>query len=195
MAMSTLTATSEVIFRISDGSARKDVRIPQPDMIRGLSLGLRKLMDEEDTNQPIPLEVDPNSDIDIAAVIWILDNLQKRDLGVNPNPETLSRQCALIWKYKCNPDSFKLLGERVQPRSSLRTPSPDEQSTIANSHSPSVSLRSWRGKKNSNTCGQLITIAIVLGLRDILEEEIRNAVWGMFSNVKIAVPLEKDIEG
>jgi hypothetical protein len=194
--MEASSPTTEVVFRISDGSnqSENDVRITQPDRLRRWSLGLRRLMDEGATSQQIPLKVDPKSGFDSAAVAWVLEKLQRQGLDVTPDPETLERHCAVLWKYECNPDLFKDLGDSVQPRSSSGSPSIDQQSSIAPSASPSGGSRCWRGKKNNITCGQLITIAIVLGLQEVLEEEIKIAVWGTNKKVKVAVPLEKDID-
>ena len=194
--MEASSSTTEVVFHISDGSnqSENDVRITQPDRLRRWSLGLRRLMDEGATSLQIPLKVDPNSGFDSAAVAWVLEKLQGQGLNVRPDPETLARQCAVLWKYECNPDPFKNLGDSVHPRSSSGSPSIDQQSSIAPSTSLSGGSRCWRGKKNNITCGQLITIAIVLGLQEVLEEEIRIAVWGTNKKVKVAVPLEKDID-
>jgi hypothetical protein len=141
------------------------------------------------------------------------------------NPMVLAKHCAVLWNYHCDPDQFKHLGSSIQPRSSRPSSSPsidqqsiiapnafpsidqqstigpnvsssiDQQSTIAPNASPSGSSRCWQGKRNNLTCGQLITIAIVLGLEDILEEEIKVAVWGTNKKVEILVPFGKDIKG
>lgn len=189
-------STTEVVFRISDGSnqSENNVRITQPDRLKRESLGFRRLMDEGAISQQIPLKVDPKSGFDSAAVAWVLEKLQGQGLDVRPDPETLARHCAVLWKYECNPDSFKNLGDSMQPRSSSGSPSIDQQSSIAPSASPSGGSWCWQGKKNIPTCGQLITIAIVLGLQEVLEEEIKVAVWGTYKEVKVAVRLEKDID-
>jgi hypothetical protein len=190
------SSSTEVIFRISDGSNQSEnvVRTTQPDSLRRWSLGLRRLIDEGGTSQQIPLKVDPKSGFDSAAVAWVLEKPQRQGLDISPDPETLARHCAVLWKYECNPDPFKNLGERMQPRSSSGPPSIDQQSSIAPSASLSGGSRCWQGKKDNIICGQLITIAIVLGLQEVLEEEIKIAVWGTDKKVKVAVPLKRDID-
>jgi len=190
------SSSTEVIFRISGGVTQNenDVRITQPDYLRQWSLELRRLMDEGATGKQITLKVDPDSGFDTAAVAWVLEKLQQQGFDVKPDPETLARHCAVLWKYKCNPDSFQNLGDSMQPQSSSCSTSIDQQSSIASSASPSRGSRCWQGKKNNLTCGQLITIGIVLGLQEILEEEIKIAVWGTNKKVNVAVPLEKDID-
>jgi hypothetical protein len=199
----------EVIFRIPKGPGQNvnDVRIEQPELLRRRSLALRKLIDKESASQRkiITLQLDPKSDIDSAAIEWVLNDLQREGDALQPDggckSKVFAKHCAVLWNYECDPDQFKRLGNRIQPRSSRPSSSPsiDQQSTtgIALSTSPSGSSRCWQGKRNSLTCGHLITIAIVLGLEDILEEEIRVAVWGTNKKVETSVPLgkEKDIKG
>ncbi len=188
-------STARVVFHISDGTGRKEQNVRQPDLLRRCSLGLRKLMDKEDTNE-ISLELDPTSGIDCSAAAWVLNNLQRQQLDVRPDPKTLASHCALLWKYECIPDPFKNLGESMQPRSSsASSSSADQQSSIAPSASPSGGSRCWGGRKNSETCRQLITIAFVLGLQEILEDEIKTAVWGTSKKMDLAVDLGFDIQG
>lgn len=149
---------------------------------------------EEATSQKIPLKVDPKSGFDSAAVAWVLEKLQGQGLDVRPDPETLARHCAVLWEYKCNPDPFKNLGDSMQLRSSSGRSNIDQRSNIAPSTSLSGGPRCWRGRNDNITCGRLITIAIVLRLQEVLEEEIKIAVWGTNKEVKVAVPLEKDID-
>ena len=198
------------------------MRIAQPELrlFRSRSLGLRKLMDEESSSQKktIPLQLDPKSHIDGAAIAWVLNDLQRQGSALRPNgecnPMVLAKHCAVLWNYHCDPDQFKHLGNSIQPRSSRPSSSPsiDQQSTIGPNAPPSIdlqsinapnasssgSLRCWQEKRNNEhhlTCGRLITISIVLGLEDILEEEIKVAVWGTNKEVEILVPLGKDING
>jgi hypothetical protein len=197
--------TADVFFRIFDGPGQKDnnVRIAQPDVLRRRSLTLRELMNNNSASQEriIQLELDPKYGIDSKAVEWVLENLQRERDAVQPEggckPGVLAKHCAVLWNYECNPATFKHLGGSIQPRSSRRSASPSiaQESSIAPSTSPSASSRSWRGKINSHTCGHLITIAIVLGLQNILEEEIKVAVWGTNKTVETSVPLHKDIKG
>jgi hypothetical protein len=187
-----------VIFRIYDGLGRMeyDVRISSPDLLRRWSLGLRKLMDEEATHEEILLKLDPSWGIDCAAVAWVLEHFPRQGMDVRPDPKTLARHCAVLWKYNCIPDPFKDLGDSMQPRSSSTSSGSvtlvniDQQST-----SPSGSLRCWQERKNRDTCRQLITIATVLGIPEILEDEIKTAVWGTSKKIEIAVPFAIDIEG
>ena len=60
----------------------------------------------------------------------------------------------------------------MQPRSSSGSTSIDQRSSVAPSASPSEGPRLGAEKK-SITCYRLITIAIVLGLKGILEEGSR----------------------
>lgn len=202
--MANTSPTTDVFFHISDGPGQKDndVRIAHPDVLRRRSLKLRELMDKNSASQgkTIPLKLDPIHDIDSKAVEWVLENLQKGD-ALQPEdgckPEVLAKHCTVLWNYECNPATFEHLGGSIQPRSSRQSTSPsiDQEGNIAPSTSLSADSWSWRGKKCSRTCGHLITIAIVLGLQNILEEEIKVAVWGTNKKVEISVPLEKDIKG
>jgi hypothetical protein len=188
-------STTIVVFQISHGAIRREQNVRHPDRLRRCSLGLRRMMDDQVTNEKL-LELDSTSCIDCAAAAWVLDNLQRQQLDVRPDPRTLATHCAMLWKYECIPDPFKDLGESMHPRSSSASlTNGDHQSSMAPSTSPSRSSRCWRGKKNSETCSQLITIAFVLGLQEILEDEIRTAVWGTSKKMKFAVDLGFDIDG
>jgi hypothetical protein len=186
-----------VVFQISHGAIRREQIVRHPDRLRRCSLGLRRLMDNQVTNE-ILLELDSTSCIDCTAAAWVLDNLQRQQLDVRPDPKTLATHCALLWEYQCIPDPFKNVGECVHPRSSsASSTSDDHQSSIASSTSTSSSRssRCWGEKKNSETCSQLITIAFVLGLPEIVEDEIRTAVWGTSKKMNFAVDLGFDING
>jgi hypothetical protein len=188
-------STPIVVFHISHGAIRKEQDVRQPDRLRRCSLGLRRLMDNQVTNVKL-LKLDSTSCIDCTAASWVLENLQRQQLDVRPDPKTLATHCALLWKYQCIPDPFKNLGENMYPRSSSASlTNGDHQSSMAPSTSPSRSSRCWGGKKNSETCSQLITIAFVLGLPEILEDEIRTAVWGTSKKMNFAVDLGFDING
>ncbi|KAE9371134.1 hypothetical protein N431DRAFT_376541 [Stipitochalara longipes BDJ] len=187
------------VFHVSDGSGKKgtdvDVRIRQPSLLRARSLGLRREMDKKHTSSEIPLKIEPSTDIDRDAVVWVLENLQKQNPDENPDPKGLARHCAVLWKYECLPDPFRGLADSMQPRSSSGSvSSADQQSSIALNGSPSGASRCWQGKKKVHTCRHLITIAIVLGFQEILEEEIKTAVWGTEKKIDIIVPLGLDIE-
>ena len=198
--MEASSSTADVIFRISDGSnqSENDVRITQPHCLRRWSLGLRRLMDDGASSQQISLKVDPKSGFDSAAVEWVLEKLQQQVLDVTPDvtpdPKTLERHCAVLWEYECNPHLFKKLGDILQPRSSSGAPSIDQRSSIAPSAPPSRGSRGWRGETNDMLCGQLITISIVLGLPEVLEQEIETAVWWTNKSVKVAAPIDKEID-
>lgn len=184
-----------VVFQISHGAIRREQNVRHPERLRRCSLGLRRLMDNQFPNE-ILLELDSTSCIDCTAAAWVLDNLQRQQLDVRPDPKTLATHCELLWKYECIPDPFKNLGESMHPRSSSASlTNSDNQSSMAPSTSPSRSSRCWGGKKNSQTCSQLLTIAFVLGLQDILEEEIRTAVWGTSKKMSFATDFGFDIEG
>ena len=188
-------STTIVVFQISHGAIRREQNVRHPDRLRRCSLGLRRLMDNQVTNVKL-LKLDSTSCIDCTAAAWVLENLQRQQLDVRPDPKTLATHCALLWKYQCIPDPFKNLGESMYPRSSSASlTNGDHHSSMAPSTSPSRSSRCWRGKKNSETCSQLITIAFVLGLQEILEDEIRTAVWGTSKKMNFAVDLGFDING
>jgi len=186
------------VFRISDGSGKRgsEVRISQPGLLRSRSLGLRKLIGEEDVKQEIPLQVDPSTDIDCAAVEWVVKELQQQDPDVDHDTKGLARHCVVLWKYQCVPDPFTSQENNIIPQSSSGSmSSADQQRSITPSTTPSRAPRCWQGRKKHETCRQLITIAIVLGLRKILEEEIKTAVWGTNKEMDIIVPLGVDIKG
>jgi hypothetical protein len=204
--MANPSPTADVFFHIFDGPDQKDtsndVRIAQPDVLRRRSLTLKELMDNNSASQEkIQLKLDPKYGIDSKAVEWVLENLQREGNALQPEgsckPGVLAKHCAVLWNYKCNPATFTHLGGSIQPCSSRQSTSPsiDQEGSIAPSTSPSAGSRSWRGKRNGVICGHLITIAIVLGLQNILEEEIKVAVWGTNKTVKTLVPLHKDIKG
>jgi hypothetical protein len=186
--------------RISDGPAQgeREVRILRPDFVKRWSVRLRELMDGNGPNQEILIKLDPDSDVDCASVAFVLEHYQRRK-DVKPDPKTLARNCAVLWKYECIPDSFKDLGESMQPRSTSGSlSSTDPQSSTAPSalNSPNGSWRCWQRRRN-NTCRELIIIAIVLGLEKMLENEIETAVWGTSKKMDIAALLgiEFDFEG
>jgi hypothetical protein len=187
-----------VLFCISDDStaAPEDVWISHPDLLRRRSLGLREIIDRNREQQNIPLKIEGDSTIHRDAMRWVLENLQHLQLDVSPSPEILARHCDVLWKYKCIPDSFKELGDSMQPRSSSSSfSSADRHGSNGSSASPSRGSRCWQGRKNCHTCQQLITIAIVLDQQEILEYEIKTAVWGTFREIDITVLPGLDIKG
>lgn len=191
-------STAGGAFRLFDGPSKvgTDVRISQPDLLKSRSLKFKKLMEEKRETQQIPLRIDPSPDIDAKAVEWVVENLQRQKPKADPDPKGLARHCTVLWEYECIPDPFKGLGESMQPRSSSGSLcSADQQSSIGPSTSPNGSSRCWQGKKKCHTCRHLITIAIVLGLQELLENEIRTAIWGTNKEMALLVPLELDIKG
>ena len=191
-------STAGAVFRISDGSGKRgsDVRISQPGLLRSRSLVLRKLIDEKGVKQEIPLQVDLSTDIDCAAVDWVVKELQQQEPDIDPDPKGLARHCAVLWKYQCIPDPFKSQENSMKPRSSSGSmSSADQQSSITPSAIPSRAPRCWQGRKKHQTCRQLITIAIVLGLPEILKDGIETAIWGTNKEMDVIVPLGLDIKG
>jgi hypothetical protein len=191
-------------FRVSDGSGKKgtdvEVRIREPSLLRARSVGLKRLMDEQPTTSEIPLNIEGSVDIDCAAVVWVVENLQKQNPDENPDPKGLAkglaRHCAVLWKYECLPDPFRGLAENMQPKSNSGSiSSADLQSSIALNGSTNGASRCWQGKRKGHTCRDLITLAIVLRFPEILEEEIKTAVWGTERKMDIIVPLEFNIRG
>lgn len=153
-------------------------------------------MDENPKNQQIPLKIDPGLDIDCDAVVWVVESLQQQKLKLDADAKGLARHCAVLWKYECIPDSFKSLGDSLKPRSSSGSlSSADRPKGVGPNTSLGRSSRSREGKKNYETCRQLIIIAIVLGLQTILENEIHTAIWGTREPMESIVPLNFDIEG
>jgi hypothetical protein len=190
-------STAGAVFRISDGSDKgSEVRISQRDRLRSRSLGLRELIDKEGVKRELPLQVDLSTDIDCTAVEWVVTQLQEQKPHVDHDAKGLARHCAVLWKYRCIPDPFKIQENSMKPRSSSGSmSSADQQSSITPSATPSRAPRYWQGRKKHQTCRQLITIAIVLGLREILEDEIKTAVWGTNKEMDIIIPLELNIKG
>jgi hypothetical protein len=200
--MDTPPPTVEVFFCISDGRKEIELRISRPDILKRRSLGLRGLMEAaKSQSERIPLRLDPESDIDSDAAEWVLESLERPGDAILPDGEgtleTLARHCAFLWEYECVPDSFKVIWNSTKPRSSrqLGASSSDQQSTSFTITSPSKIPRCWRGSKSIDTCGKLLTVAVVLGLEDLLREEIMVAVWGTKQPIKTSAPLGNDIKG
>lgn len=206
--------TAEVKFCISGASGPGPgttangvlpVLVKKPDVLKRRSLVLRKLLDSKPStpDEAIPLELDPGwSGFGSKAVHWILDKLQLDCDDIHPDgdckPESLVGLCSALWRYECDPDTFKHLAEGMQPTSSRRdssTPSIDQQSSSHPNVSRSGGPRCWQRGYSVSTCSMLITIAIVLGLDEILEEEIKTAVWGTKRDVVTSVPLAREISG
>ncbi|KAH8745765.1 hypothetical protein BGZ57DRAFT_974389 [Hyaloscypha finlandica] len=181
------------VFFVFDSSSERgsNVRISQPGLLRSRSLGLRKLMDERGVKQEIPLRVDLSTDIDCTAVEWVVKELQQQKPDIDPDPKGLARHCVVLWKYQCIPDLWNSQEKSIILWSSSSSMSSTEQQSSA---TPSRAPRFWQGRKKYQTCRQLITIAIVLGLRKILEEEIKTAVWGTNKEMDIIVPLGVNIK-
>jgi hypothetical protein len=185
-------------FHISDGFSRpREVRISQLGLLRSRSLGLRKLTDEGGVKRRIPLLVDLSTDIDCTAVEWVVTQLQQQEPDIDHVPKGLARHCAVLWKFQCIPDPFTRRARSIPLWSgSGSISSTDQPSSITSpSTTPSRALRSWQGKNKYQTCRQLITIAIVLGVREVLEEEIKTAIWGTNKVIEDIVPLQLNIEG
>lgn len=179
--MDALPQVTEVFFHVADSSNRKEeaVRISRPDILRRRSLKLRELIDEAaaQQNQKITLVPDCEFGIDRPAVEYVLENLQHdaAQSGGDCQLEALARHCAVLWQYNCIPDPFATVWYHTQPQSSQSsTPSVDQRSN----GSKLETTRGWRRKRSIVTCGHLIIVGFVLGLRSILEDEIKVAVWG-----------------
>lgn len=187
-------STTGASFLVSDSSGKKgsNVRISQPGLLKSRSLQLGKLIAERGEKQEIPLQVDLSTDIDCAAVEWVVKELQQQEPNIDPDWKGLARHCAVLWKYQCIPDIFKGPENSLTLRSSSGSmSSADQQSSGTLSKAP----RNWHRGKKCHNCRQSITIAIVLGLREILEDEIKTAVWGTNREIDIIVPLSLDIKG
>jgi hypothetical protein len=187
----------EGVFRIvveDSIEGGQDVQISQPDLLRRQSLVLRKLIDDKGTNQEMPLKIEKNLGIDCGAMKWVLEYLQGQQSARATNPKTLAIHCAILWKYECIPDSFEELGNNMQPRSSSSSLFDGDQQS-STSASPSRVSRCWEGRKDLEICRQLITIAIVLGWQEILEDEIKTAVWGTYQEMDITILPGVDMEG
>jgi len=198
--MATSAANEQVVFGIDDGTKVTPKPILNPALLRSRSLGFKELMDGETTNELVELKLGTSSSIDRVAVTEVLDLLQREEVTLedgNCKLEPLARQCAALWKYRCNPQPFKVLAYRTVPKSSVlsNSPSIDEQSGSSTSGSLGGRPRCWRERRSSRSCGQLITVALVLGHEELLGDEIQVAVWGTQRTVETWVPLEKDIEG
>lgn len=204
------SSVKQIFFRISDISAREvyDVEVPQPDRIRRWSLKFRNLMDEGVSWHGMPLKISETSGFDATAVACVLEYLQRGDFGspddVELDPQNLARLCSVLWTYKCAPDMFRYLGKQMQPKSSRHpwdlpsNESSGEQRSIDPSSGPSaMGLRDRRThpKYNCSTSGHLITVALVLRLQDILEEELKVAVWSTNGEVETLINLDIDIQG
>jgi len=194
--------TAEVFFDISDGRQEIDVRISRPDTLKRRSLGVRSLMEAaKSQGERIPVRLDPESEVDSYAAQWVLEGLELPGDAILPEGEyaleALARHCAFLWEFKCIPDSFKPIWNSTKPRSSRQSgaSSSDQQSTNFTIAPPSKIPRCWRGSKSIDTCSRLLTVAVVLGLEDVLKEEILVAVWGTKMTIKTSAPLGNDIKG
>jgi hypothetical protein len=194
--------TAEVFFYISDGRKEIDLRISRPDILKRRSLVMRSLMEAaQSQSERIPLRLDPESVIDSEAAQWVLESLERPGDGIlfdgEGTLETLARHCAFLWEYECIPDPFKVIWNSTKPRSSRQSgaSSSDQQSTNFTIASPSKIRRCWRGSKSVDACGKLLTVAVVLGLEDVLKEELMVAVWGTKKPINTSAPLGNDIKG
>lgn len=190
------SSTPEIFFRISDSSGEKfhEVRISQPDLIRRHSIGLKKLLDERIETRKTLVEVDPQAGFDSSEVAWVIKNLQLPELESlyqKNDLRALARICGVVWAYQCDPDIFKDLEIIIRPNSGLRL----DSSSTRNAESTTAVSRCWQGTNHIATCGHLITNAFVLGFSEILEDEIKVAVWGTNKEVKVLAHLGIDIGG
>jgi hypothetical protein len=194
--MASSSSSSPVEFHVRNASGRETpVRVEHPDVLRCRSLDFRELIDNKAAGKTPKITLnlpDSKYGIDFPAVEYILKNLQCDHINVSGGePEALARHCAALYHYKCIPDIFKEIWDHTQPQSSQSSILSDDQQSTA---SPRESLRSWPGNRSITTCHHLITIAFVLGIQDVLEEELRFAVWGSRTRVESSL-IPVDIEG
>ncbi len=130
-----------------------------------------------------------DADIDAAALIYVLENLQSATAESGGGPcdlESLARHCNVLWEYQCNPDSFRSLWEDAKPKSSSSSTSGNQRGHV---EEPAEFPRCWRAKSSRRSTPVLLAnIALVLGLEEVFKEEISVAVWCSKAESKTSVP-------
>jgi hypothetical protein len=183
--MASSSSSRDIVFHVLDASNQKtSISIEAPDLLKCRSLDFRDLINT--AKGEITLNPSDSNFVDDLAVKFILENLQCDRMNVTDNcePKAVAMHCAALYRYKCIPDLFEEVWDHMEPKSSRLSRSSDDQPSPK---FPRGALGSWGEKWVIATCRHLITAAFVLGNRQILEEEIRVAVWGMNASVEIPV--------
>jgi hypothetical protein len=160
----------------------------RPDGIVQRSLGLKELIAETEPEGGICLEVPAPAEIDERALKFLLRNLQANSAVADGSVDEkrLSKQCNGLWKYQCNPQSFKVLLKGLQPSWS------GEENQL------STTAYCWHQSAHSSpilTSFERINIAWVLGEDKLLREEIKTAVWNSNATPLTSVETLQNIRG
>lgn len=157
---------------------------PQIDTICSRSIELNNLIDRDKETGCTTLEPDLSAGIDHDALSSLINHLHKpAPQAVGPIAYSdLSRSCNALWKYKCNPDTFKGLASEMEKSWNIK-------------HSQRKGTgKCWRLPIKDIDCNEsvyIVNIACVLGLDDILREELKIAIWKSTADLKTSVePLQ-----
>jgi hypothetical protein len=185
-------------FHINGAAQQKKVSC-SPERIKEIerrSVVLKQWIEDHETREGIPLEIDDATDINFDALRYLVENLP---LDQDPGPINLgdlSRHCSAFWKYQWIPESASILWKSCQ--SGLDTQS--QRGTI-----PRLCWQQQTSPKSLENSLYLINIAIVFGLDEFLREgmnrvlsqQIQTAVWNSNpgAQLKTSVEFLRNIEG
>jgi len=140
------------------------------------SVQLRSLLkDARQSRKPfVVLKCRAGDGTNLSTLEWVLQQLpnRKADPGVDTcDAPTLCAACNVLFKYECLPTAFAGFSTKVFPGSSARS--------IASERLERV--RCWQVKRmvesTTKLAGQLMTIALVLGDKDLFRAELATMIW------------------
>jgi hypothetical protein len=168
---------NEAGFRVTD----QDIEIQRPHELRNKSICLGELVKQGTTR--ILLQTNVAANMDLESIRYVVQNLQQDRIDCdNPDLETLAKRCSVLLQYACMSSGFEYLWAQLQDNYQRREqqyscrPHPVELLTAKQKHD--LVERRWRWKGwSSACCHRLLSVAIVLLLRGLLEAELVTAVW------------------
>ncbi|KAK0613247.1 hypothetical protein B0T14DRAFT_605814 [Immersiella caudata] len=173
-----------VEFHIPSSDPEKPVIIKasHANKLARYSVQLRRLLEEARKSQKpfVVLKCRAGDGTNLPVLEWVLQQLPKSeadpggdtcDAPTLCDARTLCAACNVLFRYKCLPTAFADLSTKVSPGSSARS--------IASERSESV--RCWQAKRmvesTTELAGQLMTIALVLGNKDLFRAELATVIW------------------
>jgi hypothetical protein len=159
---------------------------PQIDTICSRSIELNNQIVRDQETGCTTLQPDLSVGIDHDTLSFLVRNLYKpAPQAVGPvTSSALSRSCNALWRYKCNPDTFRGLATELKNSWNIKH---GERNGTG---------RCWRLPISDIDCDEsvyIVNIACVLGFDDILREELKIAIWKSTADLRTSVELLQNL--
>jgi hypothetical protein len=158
----------------------------ETDTICSRSIELKDLIVNDRATGCTTLQLDESADIDHDSLSSLITNLHRPVLETTGliSVLDLSRLCNALWRYKCNPDTFKGLASELKDSWNIKQ---GEREEI---------VKCWRLPIKDTDCNESVyksNIAWVLGFDNILREELKIAIWKSTADLRTSVKLLQNL--